>query len=170
MLSCCFQLWIVDMAKKAQSYTVKVIGPGHNFERSIDEVVAGQVLALVMTGAATPAASGSAPGGTGSPILPAKRTAGGNTSLAAYIKAKKGEQNQTVRFLATACWLLGRSSDPLTATAVGKALLDHQQKRLGNPADCLNKNVSKGLCEKRKDGSFFITPEGLQALEEEATE
>jgi hypothetical protein len=38
-------------------------------------------------------------------------------------------------------------------------------RRAGDPADALNKNVSKGHAEKRKDGSFFITPEGLEALE-----
>jgi hypothetical protein len=166
VLSCYFQSWIVDMARKAQSYTVKVTGPGHDFERSIDEVAASQILALIMTGAAAPAGRGGASdGGVG-----AKRAVGANVSLAAYIKAKKAEQNQTMRFLATASWLSGRSSNQLTTKAVAKALSDYHQKRLSNPADCLNKNVSKGLCEKRGDGSFFITPEGLQALGEGATE
>jgi hypothetical protein len=45
-------------------------------------------------------------------------------------------------------------------------LVDNQQKRLANPADCLNKNVSKGFCEKN-DGGFYITPEGLKKLEHE---
>jgi uncharacterized protein with von Willebrand factor type A (vWA) domain len=58
----------------------------------------------------------------------------------------------------------GRDHKQLDTTAVAKALTDHQQKRLGNPADCLNQNVAKGFCEKKKDGSFFITPEGWKAL------
>src|ERR1019366_810849 len=77
-------------------------------------------------------------------------------SLASHIKAKKGDKNQNTRFLATAEWLSGRSEGPLTAKAVAQALSDHNQKRLANSADCLNQNVRKGYCEKRKDGSFFI--------------
>jgi hypothetical protein len=165
-----FSTMVFEMAKKTQSYTVKVTGPGHDFERSIDEAVAGQILALVMIGAVSPPARGAPPNGgrEGTPGL--VRGAGGNLSLAAYIKSNKGGTTQTIRFLATAYWLSGRGSDALTTKAVAKALSDNHQKRLANPADCLNKNVSKGLCEKRPDGSFFVTPEGLQSLGEEATE
>jgi hypothetical protein len=156
------------MAKKPE-YKVTVVGPGHNFERSIDEATAGRILSLVMMGtAAAPAGGGGATlAASANPDAApaATQSAGTNVSLAAYIKAKKGEQSQVVRFLATASWLSRRSSEPLTASAVSKALSDNHQKRLANSADCLNKNVGKGLCEKRKDGSFFITPEGLQALE-----
>jgi hypothetical protein len=83
--------------------------------------------------------------------------------LASHIRTKGGESNQTQRFLATADWLRRRGVQTLTTAAVSKALSDNQQKRLGNPADCLNKNVAKGYCEKTKDG-FFITPHGLKAL------
>lgn len=158
------------MAGKKQGYSVTVAGPGHNFERTIDEATASQILALIMTGAAAPAggAVGARGTGTGAPTPPgtaSQSNSSKNISLAAYIKAKKGEKNQVTRFLATASWLSGRSDDPVTATAVAKALSDHHQKRLANPADCLNKNVGKGYAEKRKDGSFFITPEGIEALE-----
>ena len=159
------------MAKKQLEYKVTVAGPGHNFERSVDEATAGHILALIMTGAAAPASSGgsagrvSANGGGGSPQTPATKM-----SLAAFIKAKKGDKNQNTRFLATASWLSGRSEEPLSAKAIGNALSDHHQKGLANAADCLNQNVRKGFCEKRKDGSFFITPEGLEALEGAAPE
>jgi hypothetical protein len=83
--------------------------------------------------------------------------------LANYIKAKGGEGNQTKRFLATADWLRMRGITPLTSKAVTKALLDNHQKKLTNPANCLNQNVSKGFCEKRDNG-FFITPPGLTEL------
>jgi hypothetical protein len=43
------------------------------------------------------------------------------------------------------------------------ALAKNHQKRLANAADCLNKNVAKGYCEKTADG-FFITPDGLKHL------
>lgn len=135
------------MAKKAQSYRVKVTGPGHEFERTIDETVASKILALVMT--AVPSPSGNGGGADGGDLVTpgAKRPKGGDVSLAAYIKSKKGEQSQMTRFLATAFWLSNRSNDPLTATAVAKALSGNHQKKLANPADCLNKNVSKGFCE-----------------------
>ena len=83
--------------------------------------------------------------------------------LASHIKAKGGETNQVKRFLAAADWLRLRGAKALTTTAVTKALSDNQQKKLGNTADCLNKNVTKGFCEKSGDG-FYITPLGLKEL------
>jgi hypothetical protein len=65
--------------------------------------------------------------------------------------------------LATAAWLYLKGKERLTTSDVVKALKDNHQSRLGNPADCLNQNVGKGLCEK--DGAeFFITAEGFTAL------
>jgi hypothetical protein len=87
-------------------------------------------------------------------------------SLASYLKETGGESRQVQRFLATAGWLFRRGITNLTTAVVAGALAEHHQKRLGNPADCLNQNVSKGYCEKQKD-SFFITPEGWGALGEE---
>lgn len=84
-------------------------------------------------------------------------------TLAGYIKAKGGESNQVLRFLATADWLQRRGEQKLTTAAVSKALVSNHQKKLGNPADCLNKNVAKGHCEKYGDG-FFITSDGLKEL------
>ena len=91
----------------------------------------------------------------------------GEVSLATYLRAKGADKNQTMRFLATAHWLSGRGEQNLTSTLVAKALADNHQSRLANPADCLNKNVAKGLCEKKKDGGFFISPEGLRELGQE---
>lgn len=84
-------------------------------------------------------------------------------SLASYIKDKGGDKNQTQRFLATADWLRLKGNPVLTTSTVSKALADNQQKKLSNPSQCLNDNVSKGYCEKNGDG-FFITPDGLAAL------
>jgi hypothetical protein len=84
-------------------------------------------------------------------------------SLASYLKATGAESKQVQRFLATAGWLSRRGNANLTTAAVAAALAEHHQKRLGNPADCLNQNVSKGYCEKQRD-NFFITPEGWSAL------
>jgi hypothetical protein len=85
------------------------------------------------------------------------------TTLASYIKEKGGETSQVDRFLIAADWLRRRGASKLTTVGVTKALKDNHQKRLANSADCLNKNVSKGYCEKA-DGGFFITPEGLKKL------
>ena len=84
------------------------------------------------------------------------------TSLASYIRSKGTNRSQVQRFLVTADWLRRRGAT-LSSTAVAKALAENHQSRLANPADCLNKNVAKGLCEKTKDG-FFVTPEGLKEL------
>jgi hypothetical protein len=85
------------------------------------------------------------------------------TTLASYIKEKGGETNQVDRFLITADWLRRRGTSKLTTATVTKALKDSHQKKLANPADCLNKNVSKGNCEKA-DGGFYITPDGLKKV------
>lgn len=160
------------MAGKKQGYKLTVTGPGHNFEREIDEAIASQILALAMTGKPSHAsgvnshavaAGGGAGSGSHAVAHAAPAKVGG--SLASHIKSKKGEKNQNNRFLATAHWLAGRNDSPLTTKAVAAALSDHKQKRLANPADALNQNVRKGYCEKRKDGSFFITPEGLEVLD-----
>lgn len=87
-------------------------------------------------------------------------------TLASYIKAKNGTSNQVQRFLATAGWLHRRGATDLTTAEIVAALLAHRQKALINPPDALNKNCTKGYCEKTKDG-FFITPDGWSALDEE---
>jgi hypothetical protein len=85
------------------------------------------------------------------------------TSLASYLKTKEALSNQTQRFLATAAWLYQRGQKEVTSPIVAKTLQEHQQAKLANAADCLNKNLKKGLCEKTKSG-FFITPEGWDHL------
>jgi hypothetical protein len=147
--------------------------PGHTFEREINEVTATKLITIAVTGKVDGAGGGSsrasASNGNDAPAGDEARPAV-RGSLASHIKAKKAEKNQVLRFLATARWVSSRDDAPLTSTAVAKALADHNQRKLSNPADCLNKNVAKGFCEKRKDGSFFITPEGLEALDGAAAE
>ena len=104
--------------------------------------------------AATPAAGASA-------TTPNQGAIGPISSLASHIKKHGGSDNQVERFLATAHWLTLKGEKSLTTSDVNKALRDNHQSKLSNPSDCLNKNVSKGFCEK--DGkSFYITPEGLE--------
>ncbi len=84
-------------------------------------------------------------------------------SLASHIKKHNADKNQRKRFLVTADWIRLRGKPDLTTASVANALQENQQAKLTNPADCLNKNASKGYCEKTPDG-FFITPEGLEFL------
>ena len=90
-------------------------------------------------------------------------------SLVSYLRAKGDETVQVQRFLSTAAWLYHRGRKDLTTSSVTKALRDNQQKRLGNPSDCLNKNVTRGFCEKTT-GGFFITPDGWRQLDENPPE
>ena len=84
-------------------------------------------------------------------------------TLASFLRDKNASTNQVKKFLATAAWLQGRGKKRLTTADVTRALKDNNQTRLGNPADCLNKNVAKGHCEK--DGKeFFVTTEGMASL------
>jgi hypothetical protein len=137
-----------------------------SFSAEGDQAWLGEQLTKVLK-AATPAIAQAdhADGSRTGDAENAETTAPFNTSLAAYIKSKSGETNQVQRFLATSGWLFHRGNQNLTTTMVAKALADHHQKRLGNPADCLNKNCAKGFCEKQKD-HFFITPDGWSALGE----
>lgn len=85
------------------------------------------------------------------------------SSLASHIKEHGGEKSQPRRFLATADWLRRKGEKGLKTAKVSAALKENQQKKLANPAQCLNDNVSQGFCEKDSQG-FFITPEGLKEL------
>jgi hypothetical protein len=84
-------------------------------------------------------------------------------TLPAFLQEKNATRNQVKKFLATAVWLEAKGQNRLQTTDVAKALKDANQTRLGNPADCLNKNVTKGYCEK--DGKqFFVTDDGKNSL------
>jgi len=84
-------------------------------------------------------------------------------SLAIFLKEKATGTSQVKRFLATAVWLSRSGMKSIKTSDVSKALIDAHQKKLGNPADVLNKNVSKGFCVKHDDG-FYVTPEGEESL------
>lgn len=155
------------MADKAQGKVEIKIG-NLSFTAEGDQTWLGEQLSKVIEAAETlpPHAADSGNPQNAKPAETKKLVGAVNESLASYLKAKGGETKQVQRFLATAGWLHRRGVTQLDTAAVAKALSDHHQKRLGNPADCLNQNCGKGLCEKTKDG-FFITPEGWMALGEE---
>lgn len=83
-------------------------------------------------------------------------------SLAKHIANAGAGSNQVARFLATAVWLHDKGSKRIASADVRKALSDNNQNRLSNPADCLNKLVAKGHCEK-EGNKFFVTDEGRTA-------
>jgi hypothetical protein len=84
-------------------------------------------------------------------------------TLPAFLQEKSATTKQVKKFLATAVWLEAKGHGRLTTGDVAKALNDAHQKRLGNPAECLNQNVSKGYCEK-DNKQFFVTDEGKRSL------
>lgn len=85
-------------------------------------------------------------------------------TLAAFLSSKDAKGKQVKRFLATAEWLHQKGTDLILTSEVTAALKENRQNKIGNPADCLNKNVSRGFCEK--DGKrFFVTDEGRKELE-----
>jgi hypothetical protein len=84
-------------------------------------------------------------------------------TLSAYLKAAGATKNQVKKFLATACWLMGKGSKRLATAEVTKALSDNHQGKLTNPAACLNNNVTKGFCEK-EGKQFYVTEEGFNSL------
>lgn len=84
-------------------------------------------------------------------------------TLPAFLQEKNATTKQVKKFLATAVWLEAKGQSRLSTGDVTKALNDANQKRLGNPADCLNQNVGRGYCEK--DGKqFYVTDEGKNSL------
>jgi hypothetical protein len=127
----------------------------------------GKQLEKILNAAPTIAASAArrAPthsSGAGAGGVPADSNAASQT-LAKFLRDKNAAMNQVKKFLATAVWLQAKGKNRLTTGEITRALKDSNQSRLGNPADCLNKNVSKGFCEK--DGKeFFVTTEGMASL------
>ena len=84
-------------------------------------------------------------------------------TLPAFLAEKHASGKQVKKFLATAVWLEAKGQDRIQTKDITSALKAAHQSRIGNPAECLNKNVSKGYCEK--DGKqFFVTDEGKKAL------
>ena len=94
----------------------------------------------------------------GEPVL-----AGSDVALGTFLKDKNIASNQVNRFLATAIWLHARGNKTPATSDVTKALSDNHQPKLTNPADCLNKNVTKGFCEKQGN-QFFVTPVGFESM------
>lgn len=84
-------------------------------------------------------------------------------TLPSFLAEKGATKNQIKKFLATAIWLEAKGKSRPTTSDVTHALKDSNQSKLSNPADCLNKNVSKGYCEKDGKG-FFVTQEGKNSL------
>lgn len=83
--------------------------------------------------------------------------------LVAFLRSKNATSNQVLKFLATSVWLESKGKKRLKTSDVTAALKDANQSRIGNPADCLGKNITKGLCE-REGNEYFVTNEGKVSL------
>ena len=104
-----------------------------------------------------------APARSGGPAAAATGTPAAVGTLASAVTSGGGTANQVRRFLATAVWLHDKGASRLTTAAVASALKANNQKKLGNPADCLGQLVGKGHAER--DGKeFFVTDDGRAAL------
>ncbi|MBI5921645.1 MAG: hypothetical protein HY847_08310 [Betaproteobacteria bacterium] len=83
--------------------------------------------------------------------------------LATFLKGKTADKNQVKKFLATAVWLEAKGKTRISSADITAALKASNQTRIGNPALCLSRNISKGHCEK--DGNqFFVTTDGKASL------
>ena len=125
----------------------------------------GKQLEKILNAAPTIAASAGRRPATHSSETPGATTDpnAANQTLAKFLRDKNAVTNQVRKFLAAAVWLQAKGKNRLTTAEVTHSLKDSNQSRLSNPADCLNKNVSKEFCEK--DGKeFFVTTEGVASL------
>jgi hypothetical protein len=125
-------------------------------EKQIDKLIEkAPALMTIVASSVDTSGKGAGSGGGGGGSSPG--------TLASFIAAAGGGSNQVRRFLATAEWLHRKGNKRLTTADVSKALLDNSQKKLSNPAECLNQNVGKGHCEK--DGKqFYVTDDGRALL------
>ena len=98
-------------------------------------------------------------GGGGGAIKP-----GNVPALGTFLTNKNATTNQVRKFLAAAGWLYLKGKIQTSTKEVAATLKDNHQNRLSNASQCLNENVKQGLCEK-SDSGFFVTPEGLKALD-----
>ncbi len=115
---------------------------------------------LPKSAAFNPAASGNGHRGS-TDVVPEDKA---SITLPTQLQQTASTANQIRKFLATAVWLQDRNNGLDVKTAdVTKALRDSRQNSLTNAAECLNKNVGKGFCEKTASG-FFVTSEGKASL------
>lgn len=96
--------------------------------------------------------------------------AGGNgasiPTLSKFLTASSVGSNQTRKFLATAVWLTRKQNKRLWQTTdVVNALQSNHQGKLKNASQCLNTNVTSGMCEKSGKSNFYVTDEGLAKFE-----
>lgn len=84
-------------------------------------------------------------------------------SLANFLISKNATKNQTQKFLVTSVWLQAKGQSRISTSDVTKALKDSSQSRIGNPSECLKKNIAKGFIEKDGD-QFYVTPEGKSSI------
>ena len=85
--------------------------------------------------------------------------------LHSYLKETGCDKVQVKRFLGTAAWLAKKGEQKLSTRLVVDTLKTQHQSKLGNPSDCLLKNLRYGFCERGTEkSSFFITPEGWKQV------
>ena len=86
-----------------------------------------------------------------------------NEALPQFLQRTNATKSQVDKYLATAEWLHLKGNKLVKTGDITKALKDAHQSRLGNAADCLAKNASKGFCVK-EGREFYVTDEGRKHL------
>jgi hypothetical protein len=129
------------MAGKLEGYTVSVDGPDHKFKRSIDEVIAIQILNLVTTGAlptgglgGNGAAGSNSTGGGGLRSALAGSDAASGQTVKQFIASKRPE-TQYERVACLAYYLTHVDNTPQFKTRnITKANTAAAQPKLSNPS------------------------------------
>ncbi|WP_156993644.1 hypothetical protein [Terriglobus sp. TAA 43] len=134
-------------------------GPGEWLSKQLDKVLAKLPELTQIVGSEDHSSDHS----TDRTIAP-KRHNNSNVTLAAFLKEKKATSNQVRKFLATSVWLHDHEGKGrVTTNDVTTALNSHNQGKLTNPTQCLNRNVGKGHAVK--DGSqFYVSDDGRTEL------
>lgn len=92
----------------------------------------------------------------------------GEMKLPEFLAEMETKEERNLReyrkFLITAVWLHLRGKNKLRTSDVASALLDSKINKIGNPSDCLAKNIKYGHCEKGAKHLFIVTQRGFQDL------
>lgn len=136
-------------------------GQGEWLSKQLDKVFA-KLPELVSINVPEPSSGNSDPSGASEST--GHKSKFQKTTLASFLKEKKAATgNQQRKFLATAQWLHDGGANRIATVDVTKALSDHNQGKLGNPAQCLI-NLAKAGWVVREGKQFYVTEEGRTEL------
>jgi hypothetical protein len=96
---------------------------------------------------------------------PSRKSTKQQKPLAAFLKDKNASTgNQQRKFLATAQWIHDGGAKRVATGDVTRALSDHSQGKLTNPAQCLINLKTRGFVV-RENKQFYVTDDGRAELD-----